>query len=157
MMISKLDDFLKLAIQLEISSQKFYQDAINKTSDREIQNFLRSLVDEEKSHEKILSSIREMGIYRVSTPVDQKTAMAIQQSNDLPFPELGARPTLTEIYRSALQRETRAQQLFQHLARVTENEDLKELFINLAEEELNHHRRIEKEYRAQTGQFGPEI
>jgi rubrerythrin len=152
-----LDDLLQMAIEHEISSQKFYQDSIAKTSDRKVQNFLRSLVEEEKSHEKILTSIREMEIYRGSIPVDEKMMIAAQQSHNLPIPELGPEPTLSEIYTIALHRETKAQNLFQQLVRVTENEDLKELFINLAQEELNHHKSIEKEYKAQTGQFGPEI
>ena len=157
MTIKILDDLLQMAIQHEISSQKFYQDSISKTSDRKVQNFLKSLVEEEKSHEKILVSIREMEMYRGSIPVNEKMIIAAQQSHNLPIPELGSEPTLEDIYEIALRRETKAHQLFQQLARVTENEDLKELFINLAEEELNHHKSIEKGYRAQTGQFGPEI
>jgi rubrerythrin len=157
MAIKVLDDLLQIAIQHEISSQKFYQDSIGKTSDRKVQNFLKSLVEEEKSHEKILVSIREMEIYKGSIPVDEKMIIAAQQSHNLPIPELGAEPSLEEIYEIALRRETRAHLLFQQLARVTENEDLKELFINLAEEERNHHKNIEQGYRAQTGQFGPEI
>ena len=157
MTIKILDDLLQMAIQHEISSQKFYQDSISKTSDRKVQNFLKSLVEEEKSHEKILVSIREMEMYRGSIPVNEKMIIAAQQSHNLPIPELGSEPALEDIYEIALRRETKAHQLFQQLARVTENEDLKELFINLAEEELNHHKSIEKGYRAQTGQFGPEI
>jgi len=157
MTIKILDDLLQMAIQHEFSSQKFYQDSISKTSDRKVQNFLKSLVEEEKSHEKILVSIREMEMYRGSIPVNEKMIIAAQQSHNLPIPELGSEPALEDIYEIALRRETKAHQLFQQLARVTENEDLKELFINLAEEELNHHKSIEKGYRAQTGQFGPEI
>jgi rubrerythrin len=157
MTIKKLDDLLELAIQHEISSQKFYQDSIAKTKDRQVMNFLKSLVLEEQSHEKILRSIREMELYRGSIPVDEKMLITAEQSHNLPVPELGINPTLEEIYEIALRRETKAQHLFQQLARITENEDLKELFINLAEEELNHHKSIEKGYRAQTGQFGAEI
>jgi rubrerythrin len=157
MSIKKLDDLLELAIQHEISSQQFYQQSIDKTSDRKVKNFLKSLVEEEKSHEEILKNIREMEMYKGSIPVDEKMIIAAEQSHNLPIPELTKGASLEEIYEIALRRETKAHQLFQQLARVTENEDLKELFINLAEEELNHHKSIEKGYRVQTGQFGPEI
>jgi rubrerythrin len=152
-----LDDFLQIAIDEEISSQKFYHDSIGRTGDRRVQNFLRALAEAERIHEKILTDLRDMEMYRGSLPVDEKMMIAARQSHNLPIPELGPEPTLSEIYSIALRREDRAQNLYRQLARVTENEELKELFINLAREELNHHTSIQKEYKAQTGQFGPEL
>ena len=63
MTIRTLHDLLEIAIEHEISSQKFYRDALGSTNDPKVRHFLGRLIAEEEGHEKILRSITEMRIY----------------------------------------------------------------------------------------------
>ena len=156
MSVTKLGDLLEIAIQHEVSSQKFYQDSLGKTNDPKVQNFLKALIEEEKGHERILLNIKQMEIYDASVPVDQNLLHDASHSHDIQIPELSVQPNLEEIYEIALKRETKAYNIFKKMADSVENAELKELFKNLAEEELTHHKNIDNKYHAQTGQMGYE-
>ncbi len=156
MSIKTLGDLLEIAIQHEVSSQKFYQDSLEKTGDLKVQNFLKSLIEEEKGHERILLNLRQMEIYDDSVPVDENLVNDAQHSHDIEIPELSPEPALEEIYEIALKRETKAYNIFKQMAAAVKNDELKELFENLADEELNHHKNIDNKYHAQTGQMGYE-
>ena len=156
MSIKTLGDLLNIAIQHEVSSQKFYQDSLERTGDLKVQNFLKSLIEEEKGHERILLNIRQMEIYDDSVPVDENLINEAQHSHDIEIPELSVEPALEEIYEIALKRETKAYNIFKQMAATVKNDELRELFENLADEELNHHKNIDNKYHAQTGQMGYE-
>ena len=156
MSVKTLSDLLEIAIQHEVSSQKFYQDSLEKTSDPKVQQFLKSLIEEEQGHERILISIKEMEIYDGSLPIDENSLKNARESHSIDIPELSPDPKLEEIYEIALKRETKAHNIFNQMASTVDNDELIELFENLAEEELNHHKNIDKKYLAQTGQMGRE-
>jgi rubrerythrin len=156
MSIKTLGDLLEIAIQHEVSSQKFYQDSLEKTDDLKVQNFLKSLIEEEKGHERILLNIRQMEIYDDSVPVDENLVNDALHSHDIEIPDLSMEPALEEIYEIALKRETKAYNIFKQMAVTVKNDELRDLFENLADEELNHHKNINNKYHAQTGQMGYE-
>ena len=156
MSVKTVDDLLEIAIQHEISSQQFYQDALEKTSDKKVRNFLESLIEEEKGHERILINIKEMEIYDGSLPIDEDMVRVASESHTIDIPELSSEPELEEIYEIALKRETRAYNIFQQLTKSVSDEELKTLFKNLADEEMNHHQNIDREYHLQSGQMGHE-
>ncbi|MCK5343280.1 MAG: ferritin family protein [Candidatus Heimdallarchaeota archaeon] len=156
MSVKTLGDLLEIAIQHEVSSQKFYQDSLEKTSDLKVQNFLKSLIEEEKGHERILLNIRQMEIYDDSVTVDENLVNDALHSQDIEIPDLSMEPALEEIYEIALKRETKAYNIFKQMAATVKNDELRDLFENLADEELNHHKNINNKYHAQTGQMGYE-
>ena len=156
MSIKTLGDLLEIAIQHEISSQNFYRDSLEKTRDLKVQNFLKALIEEEEGHERILLNIKEMEIYDDSVPVDAGLLKDAEQSHNIEIPELSVEPKLEEIYEIALRRETKAYNIFKQMATTVSNDELKELFENLAEEEMTHHKNIDNKYHAQTGQMGYE-
>ena len=156
MSIKTLGDLLEIAIQHEISSQNFYRDSLKKTRDTAVQNILKQLIEEEEGHERILLNIKEMEIYDASVPVDENLLKDAEQSHDIQIPELSNEPKLEEIYEIALKRETKAYNIFKQMAATVSNDELRELFKNLADEELNHHKNIDTKYHAQTGQMGYE-
>jgi len=156
MSLKTLNDLFEIAIEHEISSQKFYQDALESTQDPKVQHFLRTLIAEEKGHEKMLKSIAEMEIYDGTVPVSHDVLEHARQSHDIDIPELSADPSLDEIYEIALKRETKAYNLFIQMSMTTVNPELKTLFGNLAEEEQTHHKNIDTAYQINTGEMGYE-
>ncbi len=156
MAVQTLNDLLNRAIEHEVSSQEFYRESIRKTKDQQIIHFLNSLVEEEESHERLLRSVQEMEIYNGATPVDEAALRSVQGSHEIEIPELSENPTMEEILEIALKRETRAFRIFQQLTEASHEPELKELFTNLAQEEMNHHKNIEKDFAARTGQMGLE-
>ncbi len=156
MSVSTLDGLLEIAIEHEISSQAFYREALSKTSDRQVQHFLNELVKEEEEHERLLKSVKEMEIYDGTVPVDPDLVSNAAESHTVQIREIPENPQMEDILKIALQRETRAYNIFTQMAKVTSNEDLKELFHNLAAEERGHHASIEKKFQARTGQMGYE-
>ncbi len=156
MSVKTLNDLLEIAIEHEISSQKFYQDALDTTRDPKVRHFLRTLISEEEGHERVLKSISEMKIYEGTVPVNEKALEHARRSHDLDIPDLSDDPSLDEIYDIALKRETRAYNIFTQMAMTTDNPELKSLFTNLAEEEQTHHKNIDKEYHLNLGEMGYE-
>lgn len=154
MSIKTLGDLLEIAIQHEISSQNFYRDSLKKTNDPKVQNFLKALIEEEEGHERILLNIKDMEIYDDAVPVDGNMLKDAEKSHDIDIPELSMDPKLEEIYEIALKRETKAYNIFKQMAATVKNDELRELFENLADEEMTHHKNIDNKYHAQTGQMG---
>ncbi len=153
-----LRDLLDVAIQQEINSQDLYRKGLKVIKDPESQKFLKELVKEEEEHEKMLYNIKETGLYDLDVVVKDDTIFQSGESShdvqDEPFKEDW---TIEEILNLALKREYRANQIFVAASKAAKDTELITLFKNLAEEEVNHHKNIEKKYKIQTGSFGPEI
>lgn len=152
--VRTLNDLLEIAIGHEISSQKFYRDALENTGDPEVQDFLKRLIEEEEGHEKILRSITEMKIYDGKVRVDNRSAESAGHSHDTGIQELTAEPSLDEVYEIALKRETMAINLFTRMAKTTDEPELRTLFTRLAEEEQLHHKNIDRKYQISRGEMG---
>jgi rubrerythrin len=151
-----LNDLLDVAIKAEVKAQKFYEEASIKFSDPKVQNFFRSLVNEEKKHERILLNIKEMEIYDGSVAVKEDILEDARDAHEAENAKLSGDDQLEQIYEVALKREIKAHNTYKHIADLSQNEEIKALFENLADDELDHHKRIEMKYHAQTGQMGYE-
>jgi rubrerythrin len=151
-----LSDLLNVAIKAEVKAQKFYSEASQKFSNPKVQNFFRSLVGEEKKHERVLLSIKEMEIYDGSVAVSESILQDARDSHEAENTEITGDDQLEKIYEVALKREIKAYKTYKHIADIAENDEIKVLFENLADDELDHHKRIEMKYHAHTGQMGYE-
>jgi rubrerythrin len=156
MSVRTLGDLLESAIQGEISSQKFYRDSLDKTSDQDVKNFLNALIKEEEGHERILLSIKEMEIYDASIAVPESLLESTKQAHDIEIPELSAKADLAEIFEIALKRETKAHNTFKQMMESVADEELRGLFEKLAADEETHYKKIDIKYHALTGRMGYE-
>ena len=156
MSVKTLNDLMDIAIQEEIRSQKLYLDAKAKTTDKQICDFFSSLAKQEKTHEKVLKSVKEMEIFDGSITIDAEVLKRTELSHSITDESLIQDQTLDEIFQIALKREKKAYTLYDEMAESSRNEEVKLLFNNLANEERIHHKNIEKTYMAQSGQMGYE-
>ncbi|MGD9899448.1 MAG: ferritin family protein [Calditrichaceae bacterium] len=153
-----LRDLLDVAIQQEINSQDLYRKGLKVIKDPESQKFLKELVKEEEEHEKMLYNIKETGLYDLDVVVkDDSIFKSGESSHDVQDEAFKEDWTMEEILNLALKREYRANQIFVAASKTARDTELITLLKNLAEEEINHHKNIEKKYKIQTGSFGPEI
>lgn len=153
-----VDELLDIAIQHEVSSQNLYAGMLEKTNNVEMQNFLKSLVEEEKGHEDLLTTMKEMEIYDGSIVVEDTSLIkGVEQSHTTAKEPEAPPESIEQILELALTRETKAQNLFLTLAKSSKNEELKTMFENLAEEEMNHHHDIQKKFAMQQGTMGFEM
>lgn len=152
-----LSDLLNVAIQQEIRSQELYRRGMEIVTDKETKVFLKELADEEVQHEKLLVNVVENGLYDLNVAVSDLSIFEPDEASHGPE-SLAFKPEwkMEEILELALKREFRANQLFQAMAATTVDQELKTLFNKLAEEEINHHRAVEKKYNLHKGLMGPE-
>jgi len=156
--MKNLSDLLDLAIDQEVRSQELYRRGIDIVNDKETRFFLKELADEEVQHEKLLKNIKENGLFDLKAVVTDLSVFKHDEASHGPE-SIHFKPEwkMEEILELALKREFRANQLFQAMASTTVDKELKTLFLNLAEEEINHHRAVERKYNLQKGLMGPEI
>ena len=71
----KFEDVLDFAIGQEQAAQQFYTELAGKVTSPEVQEFYRSLIEEEKQHEKNLKAVKKLSRvpYRKSEKHSRRT------------------------------------------------------------------------------------
>jgi len=151
-----LNDLLDTAIRDEIAAQKFYLGVMEKTKNVRLKDFFRSLAEEEKGHERILSGVKEMGLYDGTMPVDEETVKKIEGAHVIPDEEPIEEMSLERAMEVAMKKETKASQIYGQMEKQYTQEELKKLFSSLSADESRHARIIDEQYRIHTGQMGRE-
>jgi rubrerythrin len=155
-MAKTLNDLLDTAIQDEIGAQKFYLGAMDKTKNARLKEFFKSLAAEENGHEKILTGVKEMGIYDGDLPVDEEMVRKIEGAHVIPDEEPLEEMSLERAMEVAMKKETKASQIYAEMEKTNTQEELKKLFSSLSSDESRHARIIDEQYRIHTGQMGRE-
>ena len=111
-------------------------------TDNEMKTIFAQFAREEMGHKAKLINIKENGMFTIheSKVLDLKIAdyvVHVVQRPDM---------TYQEILVLAMQREKSAFRLYQKLAAKAPNEELKNIFLSLAQEEAKHKLRFEIEY-----------
>lgn len=154
-----LADLLDVAIQQEIDSQALYRHGLTIVGDDDAKHLLSKLVREEVRHEATLTNIKDTGLYDLDLVIrdDRIFDEAGQSHGEDKASVLESINTIEEILQIALKREYKAQRVFEAAAASAKDEELKTLMQNLAGEEKNHHREVDKQYRILKGEMGKEL
>jgi rubrerythrin len=155
-MSKTLNDLLETAIQDEIAAQKFYLDAMDKTKNARVKELFKSLANEENGHERILTGVKEMGIYDGDLPVDEEMVRQIEGAHVIPDEEPLEDMSLERAMEVAMKKETKASKIYGQMENTNTQEELKKLFSSLASDESRHARMIDEQYKILTGQMGRE-
>ncbi|MCK5034026.1 MAG: hypothetical protein KAS18_10345 [Calditrichia bacterium] len=152
-----LNDLLDLSINAEISAQKLYSEASEIVEDQSGKLFLNSLVEEERGHQTMLESIKEMELFNGNLIVDDEslfeTGKKIHDTDDTFTKE----NNIEQIMLIALKREFKAKTKYEKMAAITNNSELTIIFSKLAKEEELHHKNISKKFSMQQGEMGYEM
>ena len=138
---SSVEEILDFAIAREEETNKFYTDLAQKMENPAMRKVFEDFAKEELGHKTKLEavkrgefaikpeSVRSLGIADYVVDVEPKADMSYADTLDL-----------------AMQKEETAYRLYLDLAVASQNEELSDMLLNLAQEEAKHKQRFEIEY-----------
>lgn len=137
-----INDILDFAINAEQEAVEFYTKLSEMTKSSDMQQVFTHFAGEEISHKARLMNIKQSGIITMS---DEKVAdlkIADYTVSVRPSPEMSYADALV----LAMSKEKAAFKLYTALAQRTSDNDIKNLFLMLAQEESKHKLQFELEY-----------
>jgi rubrerythrin len=139
---SSIEDVLDFAISSEQESVEFYTRLAERAEKPWMQAVFEGFAREERGHEAMLISIKQGGRDLPPPAKIQDLKIGDYLVDQKPDPDLDYQQALI----LAMQKEKAAFRLYTALADLTENEDLRQTFQALAQEEAKHKLRFEVEY-----------
>ena len=138
----QFEKVLEFAIQKEQEAVDAYTAAAGVVAHAGIADMLLELAREEEGHKRRLMAVNTADIAdaHVRDIPDLKIA---EHTGDAGFSQS---MDYQQVLTVAMKREEAARDLYQHLASISDESELRELFDFLAQEEAKHKLRLEKEY-----------
>ena len=152
-----LEDFLDLAIEQEINAQNLYKHGAAIAKDKKSKQFLDRLEKEEIEHEKLLFNIKETEMFDLSTLIEDESVFDVALTSHGARPQLDENLKIEQVWEIALKREYLAQQRYLKAAKSVKDEELVTLLNNLAKDEENHHKVVDKQFKMHTGSIREEF
>ncbi len=137
------EEVLEFAIAAEQDAINFYSDLYNQTQDKHMKTAYREFIVEEKSHKQKLLKLKSEGI---NDKIEITKIADLKISDYLPQEIASENMEYKDALVVAMHKEKAAFRLYTDLARLSDNEDLKRLFLFLANEEAKHKLMFETEY-----------
>jgi rubrerythrin len=136
------EDVIQFAIEREEEAVRAYGDMSEKANQPGLKQLLIELREEEKRHKQLLQDMSPERIARLKL----KPVTDLKISDYLVEEALDEEMTFQELLIFAAQKEQRSVNLYTELAGRTEDDDLKKMFLFMAEQEQGHKLKLEKEY-----------
>jgi rubrerythrin len=139
-----LSEVIDLAIQREEEAYDFYMDILIKLEDPSIKDTIEFIANEEKKHKAFLVNYRA-GDYgpdalRMTDVVEYKISEYLEE------PEITKETKREDIYLIASHRELRSHRFYTELANMHDANNIKEMLLKMANEELKHKEKMEYLY-----------
>jgi rubrerythrin len=142
---NNIEDVLDFAIKQEIKSHSFYLELADFVEQPDMAKVLSDLASEELRHKAKLEAVKAG---QITLDEEEIGNLGItEQVNDI---EPDAKMEYTEMLIVGMKREEQARQLYTNLASIATNQQIKEMFTQLAKEEAGHKLRFEIEYELLT-------
>ncbi len=136
-----VDEVLDYAITREIEAQKFYMKLADFVEKPEMAKVLSDLALEEWEHQTKLEAIKlgEIGI-------SEEEVGNLGITNHVKDVKLHTKMSYVELLVVGMKKEEAARKLYTDLATIAQEQELRDIFLKLAQEEANHKLRFEIEY-----------
>ena len=153
-----LRDFLKASIENEKKILQLYEQGRQTARQKTTKKCLSFLIEDEAKHIKILESILENELYDLdcNIPNDKVFLDAVAAYGELKC-HCKEDSTVEEILEAVLEREQHAKRQYEALANICTVEEVATLLRNMAKEDEDHFKLIEKEYKKRRGLLGEEF
>lgn len=137
-----VDDILDFAMNSEQEAVDFYNELAANAKSEDMRNVFNEFAQEEIKHKAKIRKIKEEGTYDL--PKEQIKDMQVGNYivNVDPAPDMSYQDALV----LAMNKEKAAFRLYMDLSQRSSTEEMKELFLSLAQEESRHKLRFEIEY-----------
>ena len=139
---NSVDEILDFAIKAEQDAVDFYTDLSKSMVHPEMQSVFIEFAQEEVKHKAKLTKVKEENIFELSKEKIADLKIADYTVVIKPNPDMSYQDALI----LAMNREKAAFKLYTKLSTKTDDENLKSLFLSLAQEESKHKLRFELEY-----------
>ncbi len=137
-----VDEILDFAIKGEQDAVDFYSHLADNSTNTEIRDIFIQFAKEEMGHKAKLLKIKAEGIFESRSGMVTDLKISDYMSEVTPSPDMDYRDALIV----AMNNEKNAFRLYTRLAEEAPGDDLKHIFLNLAQEEARHKLRFEVEY-----------
>lgn len=137
-----INDILDFAINNEQTACDFYNKLSSESNDKVMKETFSSYAKEENAHKIRLVKIKETGIYNI----EKTEVLDLKISDYLVSVKTTENMTYQDALILAMKREKAAYKLYMRLSQIAPNDDLKNIFKNLAADEAKHKLRFEIEY-----------
>jgi rubrerythrin len=149
MEFKSIPDILKFSISKERASIKFYQDLLRHLADSTTQSLFELLIQKEQKHVEALQlEIEKLGL-TVDTDTEKLDSTFLWDER-LETDGSVAQMSFVDTLLLAIQKERAAFRLYAKLLATVKDEELGEVLMELAEEEMRHVLQLEHEYEAIT-------
>jgi rubrerythrin len=136
-----VDEILDFAIGREIEAIRLYIDLAKKVEKPEMQKVLKGFAMEEQEHRIKLEDAKAIGFVLKEEEVGN-----LGIADDIEGGEFQPDMSYADILIMAMKKENVSVQLYTDLAKMAQDEEMKDMFLQLAQEEAEHKLRFEMEY-----------
>ncbi len=135
-------DVLSFAVSLERISQDYYRQLVKQVADEGVKEFLADMAAQEAMHEQHLRGLIEDGDSVLATKVPPEEIAAYVETLHIP-----AELDYKKAVKLARDKENASRMLYTILAGLTTDDQLKQMLLQLADQEREHKEFFEKEYQ----------
>lgn len=132
------------AMKVEKEGELYYRDMSEHTSNPGLKRIFNMLADEEVKHYEVFKSMMEeenLNLNELNLITDTKTIFeTLQEQKD----KVDFDTTQIQFYKDAVAREENAHNFYIDEAKKIKNENEKEIFLKIAEEEIKHKKVLEE-------------
>lgn len=139
---SSIDDILDFAIDAEQEAVDFYNQLAENSKTEDMRSVFTSFAQEEINHKARLTTIKKEGVFQIDSEKIADLKIADYTVNVKPTPEMSYQDALV----LAMNKEKAAFKLYSALANRANSDEMKNIFMSLAQEESKHKLRFEIEY-----------
>lgn len=137
-----VNEILDFAINAEQEAVEFYTQLAQNAGNPEMKEVFDDFAREEMSHKARLLKVKETGVMEKNATPVQDLKISDYMVSVTPTPEMSYADALVV----AMKKEKSAFKLYMALSQRSENQEIKQLFLALAQEESKHKLRFELEY-----------
>ncbi len=139
---NSVNEILDFAIQAEQEAVEFYTGLAKNSNNSQMQKVFSDFAQEEMGHKARLLKIKETGIMETS----KNEVLDLKVADYLAHVSVSPDMTYADALVVAMKKEKAAFKLYLTLSGRVKNNEMKELFLSLAQEESKHKLRFELEY-----------
>jgi len=136
-----VDEILDFAIGREIEAIQLYIDLAGKVNKPELRKVLKGFAGEEQEHKIKLEHAKAAGMVLKDEEVG-----SLGIADDIEGGEVRPDMSYADILTLAMKKENVSVKLYTDLAKIAQDEEMKDMFLWLAHEETEHKLRFEMEY-----------
>ena len=137
-----IDEIFDFAINAEQEAVDFYNSLSRKSNNDDMKNTFEQFAREEMGHKARLISIKESGVFEMESKVIEDLKISDYMVDVKPTGEMSYQDALVV----AMKKEKAAFRLYSNLAKKAPTDDVRMVFLSLAQEEAKHKLRFELEY-----------